>query len=199
MGSGKSTISKWFSEQGIPVFDADQTVQILYTDQHVQHCILRHLSIENNDRIHFKSLILSHLQDDPKKLSDLEEFLHPLIRKKEDEFFNQHQNASLVICDVPLLFETNSQSRYDGVLALIAPQDVLWERVKSRPNMTERKFIWLLSKQMPQSKKIDLSQWVLDTSSSLSEIYKILQQWLEEGYRMNQKCFAPSFETKWLG
>ena len=55
---------------------------------------------------------------------------------------------SLVVLDIPLLYETGLEADVDAVVVVSAPEDIQRQRVLSRPGMTEERFTAILSRQV---------------------------------------------------
>src|SRR5215211_5508161 len=70
---------------------------------------------------------------------------------------------SLVVLDIPLLYETGAPDRVDYVLVVSAPARVQRERVMRRPGMTESRFASILRAQMPDREKRRRADFVVPT------------------------------------
>jgi len=105
-------------------------------------------------------------------LHKLEAIIHPRVRKLEAEFLQQvQQNGHKVaVLDIPLLYETNSQTRVDRVVVVSAPFEIQRERVLKRPDMTEEKFAAILARQMPDKEKRKRADFIIDTTKNLNTV-----------------------------
>ena len=105
----------------------------------------------------------------PKLLQKIEEIVHPLVEEKRTEFLRKAKSAglSMAVLDVPLLFETGLSKKVDLILVVTTDEHMQKTRALERPGMTAEKLAFLLSKQMPNSEKIKLAHWVIDTSFGL--------------------------------
>jgi len=107
IGMGKSTTAQMFRDQGCPVFDADAAVHALYARGGRAVPIIQSVfpdAIKDGavDRV----VLGKYMRADPLQLKVLESFIHPLVSEVRTEFFHIHQDADIVVMDVPLLFET---------------------------------------------------------------------------------------------
>ena len=118
---------------------------------------------------------------DPAALKGLEAFVHPMVRRDEEQFLAQAEaaGAEVVVLNIPLLFETGGDRRCDAVVVVSAPAEMQRERVMSRPGMTEEKFASLLGKQLPDAEKRRRADFVVDSShdfdSTRAQICAILR------------------------
>ena len=66
---------------------------------------------------------------DRHELDWLEALLHPLT-VEEQRRWREEQTSPLVVVEVPLLYETGAEQRFDGVVVITAPRDVRAARTK---------------------------------------------------------------------
>ena len=189
---GKSTIAGLFAEEGVPVFDADAEVHRLYDGEaapSIENAFPGTTSGNRVDRERLAALVLDDLQ----ALARLEVIVHPLVRAAEESFLKEAAagNASVVVLNIPLLFETGADKRVDAVLLVTAPPEAQRERVLARPNMTEEKFKAILSRQLPDSEKRRRADFLIDTSHGIatarSDVRTILRQLVENGLPERQR------------
>jgi len=168
IGMGKSTTAGFFREFGVPVWDADAEVHALYAKGGAAVAPIGALVPEATklgfvDRDVLKSLIA----DDPTLLGKIEDTIRPLLRQSRLEFDANHKTAPLALYDIPLLFETDTESWTDYVLVVTAPKDVQRARVFARGTMDEALFNTILSRQMSDAEKRALADFVFDTSKGM--------------------------------
>jgi dephospho-CoA kinase len=104
--------------------------------------------------------------NDRAALARLEAIIHPLVTASRDKFLAeaQAQGASVVVVDIPLLFETEAQSQCDAVVVVSAPAADQRRRALDRPGMSEEKFAALVAKQLPDAEKRRRADFVVDSS-----------------------------------
>ncbi len=168
IGMGKSTTAGFFREYGVPVWDADAEVHVLYAKGGAAVAPIGDFAPEATkqglvDRDVLKTLIA----DDPTLLGKIETTIRPLLRQSRLAFEAAHQAAQLVLYDIPLLFEGDTESWMDYVLVVTAPKDVQRARVLERGTMDEALFETILSRQMSDAEKRALADFIFDTSSGM--------------------------------
>ena len=184
IASGKSTVARMFAFQGVPVFDADKTAHILMqshaaTIQRVADSFPESLQ---NGSIHRPTLSKT-VFGNPSLLKQLEGILHPAIRHHEHLFIasKKRMGHNILMLDIPLLFETGSESRVDASIVVRAPQFLIEQRALARPNMTREKLKHILQKQMPISDKIRRADHIIHTgagkATSMQQVKHILARY----------------------
>ena len=180
LGMGKSRTAQFFAELGVPVHDSDAVVHALYENEAVP-------AIENAfpgataegkvDRTKLAKMVVG----DDAALARLEAIVHPLVAAARDKFLADAQagGASVVVLDIPLLFETAGQRGCDAVVVVSAPAEIQRQRAFERPGMTEEKFSALLAKQTPDAEKRRRADFIVDSSQSFdharAQVRDILQ------------------------
>jgi len=181
IGMGKSTTAAMFREAGIPVYDADATVHDLYRSEAVpliEEAFPGATSHGVVDRQKLGAMVLG----DADAIARLEALIHPLVHQKEREFIDRAtaDGETLVLLDIPLLFEVGGTGRVDKIIVVTAPADVQRERVMSRPGMTEEKFQAILSKQLPDSEKRARADYIIDTSNGIDAAREVVHSIISE-------------------
>ncbi len=168
---GKSETAKMFRMLKVPVFDADQAVHLLYAKggravERVGALFPSAIIDGAVDRTRLAEIVL----DNKQALMDLEQVVHPLVQQERQDFIDtsRRQNQPLVVLDIPLLFETNSQDDVDKIVVVSAPANIQRDRALQRPGMTEEKFEAILRKQVPDEDKRAAADFVVDSSKGLA-------------------------------
>jgi dephospho-CoA kinase len=129
-----------------------------------------------------RKILGSIVFNNPAARKKLEKILHPLVRKDSDKFLKlcRQKGRKLAVLDVPLLFETKQEKRFDHIICVTAPQFLQKQRVLSRPNMTESRLRAILKLQMPDAEKRRRADTVINTSlgyrATLVSVKKLLKR-----------------------
>ncbi len=170
IATGKSTVLGMFKQENIVTISSDEIVHELYQNEAVSSLEKLFPSAIKNNKIDRK--ILSEiLVKTPSLLGELEKIIHPLVRQKQREFIEKckENNEKLIVLEIPLLFETNSNIAFDYVLITTCPDEILRPRALQRDGMNEQKLDIILANQMSQQDKILRADFIIDTSKSLSQ------------------------------
>ncbi len=170
IGMGKSTVAAMFEECGVPIFDADAAVHQLQGKggallPAIEQAFSGTTSPEGLDRAKLGALVFG----DNAALARLEAIVHPAVAAMRQEFMTQHGGADLVLFDIPLLFEKGGAEAADYVVVVSAPVEIQRNRVLARPGMSPEKFAQILVRQVPDSEKRALADYVIDTGLPLAE------------------------------
>lgn len=170
IGMGKSTTSKMFEDEGVPVYDSDAAVHALYTVGGAAVAPVAEafpgVVIDGAiDRARLSAAVVGKSE----ALAKLEAIVHPLVGAHRIGFFEEAEaeGKDIVVLDIPLLFETNGHKKVDKVVVVSAPADVQRERVLARPDMTPEKFEAILARQTPDAEKRARADFVIDTGKGL--------------------------------
>lgn len=168
IGMGKSTTAGLFAEAGVPVWDADAAVHRLYAAGGGAVAAIAELIPEAVvegavDRERLRRAVLA----EGGLLGRIEARVHPLVAAERAAFIAGHRDADLIVCDIPLLYETGAEAGLDAVLVVTAPAEVQRARVMARPGMTESAFAHILSRQVPDVEKRARADFIIDTAEGL--------------------------------
>lgn len=170
IGMGKSTTARMFADAGIPVWDADAAVHQLYGPDAagsaaISSLVPQAVGPDGVDRASLRAAILSN----PDLLPMINAVIHPIVADDRSRFLDNAAavGADVVLCDIPLLFETGADRWLDRIVVVTAPPKEQRARVLARPGMTEGAFEAILSKQTPDAEKRARADYVIDTSQGL--------------------------------
>ncbi len=166
IGMGKSTTAAMFADLGVPVWDADATVHGLYAPGGAAVApIAAAFPGAVSDGAVSRPVLKAMIAADPPALARLEAIVHPLVVASRAAFLRAHADATLVLFDIPLLFETGADADLDATLVVSAPPEVQRQRVLGRPGMTEDQLALILARQMPDADKRARATHVIETES----------------------------------
>ena len=170
IGMGKSTVAAMFAEAGIPLFDADAEVRVMqgFGGKLVDAIEIRFPGTVRGGAVD-RDLLAARVLGDRDQLAALEMIVHPAVVERRAAFITANHQAPALLFDIPLLFETQGQAAFDKVIVVSAPEAVQRERVMARPGMTADKYAQILERQMPDARKRERADLVIDTGGSLEE------------------------------
>lgn len=132
-GSGKSTARSILEELGCKALDADALAHEVLNLPAIQKRLAELLGkdvIEQGKTN--RGLIASRVFDNKEKLEALNGIVHPEVRKLARSRMESFPAGSIVVYDVPLLFETGLQEEMNATMVISSSFDVRLQRVQSR-------------------------------------------------------------------
>jgi len=114
------------------------------------------------DRARIAQIVFS----DQGQLEWLEELLHPRVVEENlvwrNEVATRPEPPALTVTEVPLLYETGADKRFDKVVVITAPKDVRQER---RPLTDARE-----DRLLPEEQKVALADYAFVNDGTLEEL-----------------------------
>src|SRR3982074_1193893 len=115
IGMGKSTTATLFAEAGVPVYDADATVHMLYEGEAVPVIEAAFPGTTADGKVD-RARLSARVVHDPAAIKQLEQIVHPMLGASRQKFLQEAEQsgAPVAVVDVPLLFETGGEKRVDA-------------------------------------------------------------------------------------
>lgn len=176
IGSGKTTVSKIFELLHVPVYYADAASKELYhTDEQLMNDVKQHFGpdVYVNDKLD-KGKLSAMVFSDPAKLELLNSLVHPLTIKHATRWMAD-QNGPYLIKEAALLFETGSTTGLDYIIGVYAPRALRIKRVCEREGITRDEVIKRMERQIDESIKMKLCDFVITNDEQQAVIPQVLQ------------------------
>ena len=188
IGMGKSTTAKLFAEAGVPVYDADATVHMLYEGEAVPAIEAAFPGTTVDGRVD-RNKLSARVVHDPAAIKQLEQIVHPMLGASRQKFLDdaERSGAPVAVVDVPLLFETGGEKRVDAVVVVTTTPELQRQRILARDNMTSEKLDAILARQLPDAEKRRRADFVVDTSDGLDPVRLRIRDILNEAVKMPRR------------
>jgi dephospho-CoA kinase len=146
IGAGKSTALAAFRAHGAATVSSDEIVHhLLAADDTVRDALVQRLGdgILGEDGRPDRGRIAAIVFDDPDALAFLEGLLHPLVSREylqwREQLATLEHPPRVCVTEVPLLYESGGESRFDKVVVVTAPRQLREQRRRvPRDNRDER-------------------------------------------------------------
>lgn len=180
IGMGKSAAGRLFRRMGIPVHESDTAV---HKALNPRGPAFEEVAVTFPEAWDVKKRLIDRKRlgeivfHDTHKRQELEKILHPVAHRSQVKFIRTvaRSGKKFAVLDIPLLFETGAKKRVDAIVCVTAPHSIQRRRVLRRPGMTEEKFQKILSLQIPDGKKRQLSDFIVQTGLGYAHTYKTLR------------------------
>ncbi len=188
IGMGKSTTATLFAEAGVPVYDADATVHMLYEGEAVSAIEAAFPGTTANGKVD-RNKLSARVVHDPAAIKRLEQIVHPMLGASRQKFLDdaERSGAAVAVVDVPLLFETGGEKRVDAVVVVTTTPELQRQRILARDNMTSEKLDAILARQLPDAEKRRRADFVVDTSDGLDPVRLRIRDILNEAVKMPRR------------
>jgi dephospho-CoA kinase len=188
IGMGKSTTAKLFAEAGVPVYDADATVHMIYQGEAAPAIEAAFPGTTVGGKVD-RAKLSAQVVHDLAAIRRLEQVVHPMLRAYRQTFLDdaERSGAPVAVVDVPLLFETGGEKTVDAVVVVTTDPDIQRQRVLARDKMTSEMFDAILARQLPDSEKCRRADFVVDTSHGLDPVRARIREILREAANMPRR------------
>ena len=162
IGVGKTYVSKIFKRMGIPIFNSDeQAKKCMAQDTNLRTAV----KLAFGESMYLKGVLQKDalakiVFNNTEALAMLNALVHPIVKKKFEDWCTM-QSSSMVIKEAAILFESGSHLALDAVVCVSAPEKLRIERVKMRDGCQNDEVKNRIKKQMPQSEKEQLADFLI--------------------------------------
>jgi len=172
IASGKSTVAQMFRDAGIPVICADELAHdAVKPGKPALEEIRRAFgpSVLDDAGQLDRAAMARQVFSDPEKRRLLESIIHPRVADEQRQRISEldSQGHTVVIADVPLLYESGWQSAFDLVVVVYAPRSVQEERLVVRDGLSADDARARLDAQMSIEEKRRRAYRVVDNTAGL--------------------------------
>ena len=162
IGSGKSFISKLFK---FPVFNADNEVKKIYKND--RECFRKFKKKLPNFISTFpikKKEVIKAINSNKNNLKKISSIIHPIVRKKMENFLNKNKKSKIVVLDIPLLIENKLNKKRDVLIFVSSSNKNILKRLKKRPLFNKEILKTFKKNQSLLVKKRKLADYIVDNN-----------------------------------
>ena len=174
IGSGKSTVSRFFSELGIPVYDSDQRAKSLM--QHDDSIIIKIKKEFGDDSYLNNVLNRSHIAEivfkNELKLKQLNAIVHPVVRTDFNNWLSQNSNARFVIKEAAIMIESGAYKDLDKLIVVNANREQKIKWIKKRDHLLLEDIENRIQNQLSDKIRNQYADFIIENNSSK----KVLKQ-----------------------
>lgn len=167
---GKSTVSAYLKSLGYTIADADAISHSLTAPGGAALPAIRSAfgdHVFDGDMLNRRALG-SVVFADSHKLDMLNAILHPMIISAVSTELSAHDAPdTLVIGDIPLLYECDMAHMFDQIWVVSVPEDVQLDRICMRDGLSRKEAKARIDAQMPLCQKRALADAVIDTNGPM--------------------------------
>jgi dephospho-CoA kinase len=170
--SGKSTFVDILGELGAETVSADEVVHDLLAESQetIAQVAVRFGEDILGGRGVDRQALGRKVFGDPEALQDLEDILHPLVRRETDRRMAA-SDADLFVAEIPLLFEGKHNGAFDYTVAVVVPKErrVAWAAGRG---VDEAELRAIEARQLSQEEKARRADVVVQNDGGLDKLRK---------------------------
>jgi dephospho-CoA kinase len=168
--SGKSTFVDMLGELGAETASADEIVHDLlaYDPETISRVVERFGDDILGERGIDRRLLGRNVFGDPEALRELEEILHPLVRRETRRRIADSE-ADLFVAEIPLLFEGERSGAFDYTVAVTVPEERRRAWAAER-GVDEAALRAIEARQLPGEEKARRADVVVQNDGSLDKL-----------------------------
>ncbi len=177
IGSGKTTIGKWFLEKGIPVYNSDNEAKnLINEDPQIVKSLTGLFGDETYQGGTYNSkFVASKVFNDKELLEKLNEIVHPAVFRHFDNWV-KNQTTSFVVKEAAILFESGSYKDCDSIISVVADEEIRIQRVAGRDGSDSEEIRKRMNNQWKDEHRIELSDYIIYNNSDLNDLKKEFNQ-----------------------
>ena len=189
IGSGKSTVSRRFSDLGVPVIDADEISRTLVEPGNpTLEQIINEFGEEfrNPSGQLNRARLRDHIFADKRARLALESILHPAIRSNMADQLSDLDTPYAILV-IPLMTETGQADLVDRVLVVDVPESLQVQRVMLRDNISRSNANRILDNQASREERLALADDVINNECNPEELDQAIDKLHQKYLRLSDQ------------
>jgi dephospho-CoA kinase len=167
IGAGKSEMLAAFARHGAATLSADEVVhRLIAEDAEVRAALEERFGTTERARI--GEIVFA----DAGELEWLEHLLHPRVRDHYADWLAA-VDREVAVVEIPLLYETGAETRFDKVVVVTAPAELRRSRSRAAGGLRERRLL-------PDDEKAKRADYVYENAGSLDDLDRFVASVLAE-------------------
>ena len=177
IGSGKSCITSYLTEQGFTVIDADKMSREMTTSGgKAMPYILEHFgpAYINEDGSLNRTAMRDLVFRDPESMKLLEQGTTAVVIEDIDKIRKaaEEDGQKVLFYDIPLLFEQHKEDDFDLVWVVTADRALRSERVSKRDGLSPEIVDLMISSQAEEEYKASKADYVIYNNGTIEELHE---------------------------
>jgi len=167
IGAGKSATLAAFARHGAATLSADDVVHDL-----IEHDAAVRAALQERFGTTDRGRIAEVVFADVGELTWLESLLHPRVQERTAAWLAE-VDAPVAVVEIPLLYETGGEERFDKVVVVTAPAELRRARSGAAGGAREARLL-------PEADKVHRADFTFENAGSLDELDRFVASVLEE-------------------
>jgi dephospho-CoA kinase len=178
-GSGKTTVTAFFEEWGCPVIRSDDVARTLMeNDADIRTALMRDFGggIFSHGTLDRKLLAATVFQNKD-KLRLLNSIVHPKTIETVFALCERHisQGSRIVFVESALIYSAHIEEKFDFIIAVLAPVDCIFDRVRSQRGLSEDEIGKRLKSQTESEAQNKHADFIIRNAGAMEELKRNAQ------------------------
>jgi dephospho-CoA kinase len=179
IGAGKSEALASFRRHGAATVSSDEIVHELLRRDDIREVVRRQFGngVVGPDGQLDRGAIGTVVFNEPEQLVWLEQLLHPLVAAEYLDWREQLARLPVApevcVTEVPLLYETGAEERFDHVVVITAPEDVRRERSEVALDEREQRLL-------PDDEKVARADYSYLNTGTVEELDEFVRSVMDD-------------------
>ena len=182
IGSGKTTVSNFLLDYGIPVYNSDSEGKTLMNTN---------LELKNNivsifgERVYDNGILNTNLLssivfNDSTKIEQLNNLVHPKVAQDFNQWVGKNNNQPILVKEAAILIESGAYLNMDKIILVVSEKSTRINRISKRDNSDLESIEKRISLQLTDDEKIKYADYIIENNSSLEhlklEVLKVINK-----------------------
>ena len=172
IGSGKTTVSNFLLDYGIPVYNSDSKGKTLMNNN---------LELKNNivsifgERVYDNGILNTNLLssivfNDSTKIEQLNNLVHPKVAQDFNQWVGKNNNKPILVKEAAILIESGAYLNMDKIILVVSEKSTRINRVSKRDNSDLESIEKRINLQLTDNEKIKYADYIIENNSSLENL-----------------------------
>jgi len=172
IGSGKTTVSNFLLDYGIPVYNSDSKGKTLMN---------ANLELKNNivsifgERVYDNGILNTNLLsnivfNDSTKIEQLNNLVHPKVAQDFNQWVGKNNNKPILVKEAAILIESGAYLNMDKIILVVSEKSTRINRVSKRDNSDLESIEKRINLQLKDNEKIKYADYIIENNSSLEHL-----------------------------
>lgn len=172
IGSGKTTVSNFLLDYGIPVYSSDSKGKTLMNTN---------LELKNNivsifgERVYDNGILNTNLLssivfNDSTKIEQLNNLVHPKVAQDFNQWVGKNNNKPILVKEAAILIESGAYLNMDKIILVVSEKSTRINRVSKRDNSDLESIEKRINLQLTDNEKIKYADYIIENNSSLEHL-----------------------------
>ena len=172
IGSGKTTVSNFLLDYGIPVYNSDSKGKTLMN---------ANLELKNNivsifgERVYDNGILNTNLLssivfNDSTKIEQLNNLVHPKVAQDFNQWVGKNNNKPILVKEAAILIESGAYLNMDKIILVVSEKSTRINRVSKRDNSDLDSIEKRINHQLTDNEKIKYADYIIENNSSLEHL-----------------------------